>query len=126
MCIATVTAFCIATLALAGCSKSGKQSGTGSASTLPETQTATVDYHSLISYGAGEAKYYANDPNLPAMKHAQTICAEAGGNPEGNPWCEAVHKAMVCGSSLKRGANETGPAWASFVEKHPSIECPPR
>lgn len=113
--IATVTVFCVAALALAGCSKPGKQAA-----------AVSVDYHNLISYGAGESKYYANDPNLPAMKHAQTMCAEAGDNSEGNPWCDAVHKAMVCGSSLKRGANQTGPEWASFVEKHPSIECPPK
>lgn len=110
----TAVFFCVAALALAGCSKPGKQAA------------ASVDYHNLISYGAGEAKYYASDPNLSAMKHAQTMCAEAGGNSEGNQWCDAVHKAMVCGSSLKRSANETGPEWASFVEKHPSIECPPK
>jgi hypothetical protein len=124
--IATATVFCVAALAIAGCSKPGKQGGTGSVSTAPEGQAAGVDYHSLISYGAGASKYYANDPNLPAMKHAKTMCAEAGGNSDGNPWCDAVHKAMVCGSSLKRSANETGPEWASFVEKHPSIECPPK
>lgn len=123
--IATITICCIATLALAGCSKPGKQGGTGSISTTPEGQTATVDYHSLISYRVGNPERYVNDPNYPAFKHAQMKCAEAGENLEDNAWCDAVYKAKVCGDASARG-DRNGRQWAVYVEQHPSVACPPK
>ncbi len=99
-------AFCfLATAALAGCSHPGEK---------------PVDYHSLISTTV-RTEYSA------AYKQAQMRCNESqtGAESMTNPWCSAVHKALICVDSIMQNGIATASGLAR-VEKDPTVACPPK
>lgn len=95
----------LATAALAGCSNPGEK---------------PVDYHSLIS--TTERTQFSE-----VYKHAQIRCNESqtGAERMANPWCSAIHKAVICSYSIMQNGIATVSGLAR-VKENPTVACPPK